>query len=92
MQDGVFIIDGVARALNHPSNCAEPRLGRAVRDLTCGSLGAQPRGSFPLFDAAGGLGIRHIAVHTSLALRPAPGLDAFRPGDVEHAAGTGTRS
>jgi uncharacterized protein len=45
-----------------------------------------PKVAYPLFEAAGELGIRHIAVHKSVPLGPAPAGDAFRPGDIEQAA------
>ncbi len=45
-----------------------------------------PKIGFPLYDRARELGLRHVAIHKSLPLGPAPEAEAFHPRDVEGAA------
>jgi uncharacterized protein len=47
-----------------------------------------PKIAYPLYEKAGELGIKTVAVHKSLPLGPSPSADGFHPGDVERAADT----
>jgi uncharacterized protein len=47
-----------------------------------------PAVAFPIFDRARDIGIKHIGIHKSLPLGPAPSTEAFHPNDIEGAAAT----